>query len=349
VQILELLLSGAVSVAGGPDPLIADWFDRAARSGVRVPHRLITAVLDRATANQDLRDAATAVIGERGRWLARHNPQWSWTDVPDDAWEVGTREQRLACLRRLRANDPEAAIALIETTWSKESADVRQQILATLGGSGLVPTDEPFLEAALGDRAASVRRMAEEMIDSFPASARESQRAMELGRLVRIEGRRRKNLVVDDPDAALPLVARVPLGFWSDHLDLQPGEVVVLARDHGRLVDELIRAAVRQRDPVWADALIRSSKPSPGQAIALVGVVPQASAGLVRELRSLGQKVPVLLGQSAAVLATVLDPAVVPDLEAWVVGLADDDSTRRKVRQLIQALTLRASIAKELP
>jgi hypothetical protein len=39
----------------------------------------------------------------------------------------------------------------------------------------------------------------------------------------------------------------------------------------------------------------------------------------------------------------------VPDLEAWVVGLADDDSTRRKVRQLIQALTLRASIAKELP
>jgi uncharacterized protein DUF5691 len=349
VQILELLLSGAVSVAGGPDPLIADWFEHAARNGVRVPHRLITVVLDRATTNHDLRDGATTVVGERGRWLAHYNPQWSWTEVPDDAWEVCTREQRLVCLRRLRAADPRAAIALVETTWASEPADMRQQILTELARGGLVATDQAFLEAALDDRAASVRKVAEAMVDSLPSSSRASERAAELGRLVHIEGRVRKKLVIDDADAMLQLVAGVRLGFWSDHLGVEPLEVVALAREHGKLIDELIRAAVHRRDPIWADALIRNGKPNPGQAVALVGVVPEASAWLIRELRNLGKKAPIPLGQSTAVLARILDPAVVPDLEAWVAALGDDDGTRRKVRQLIQALTLRASIAKELP
>ncbi len=349
VQILELLLSGAVSVAGGPDPLIADWLDRAARNRVRVPHRLIPAVLERATTNNPLRDAATIVVGARGQWLARQNPQWSWIDVAEDAWEVGTKQQRLAHLRRVRAADQQAAIALIETTWSTEAADVRQQILTTLAEGGLVATDEAFLDAALADRAASVRKVAEAMLHSLPTSSREAERAEQLAARVRIEGLVRKKLLVDDLSTVLERVDTVPLAWWSTHLNAAPIDVVSLARDHGKLVDALIRAVLRQRDAAWADALLRAGAPNVAQAIALVGLVPTASARLVAQLRGMGDKLPAVLNQSAAELATVLDPSVVPELEAWVTALGHDDNARRKVRQLIQALTLRASIAKELP
>jgi hypothetical protein len=349
VQLLDLLLAGSISLTAGPDALIAEWLDRAVRNRVRVPHHLIIAILERATTNPAMRDAAMVAVGERGRWVARHNPQWSWLHGADDAWEVGMREQRLALLRRVRAGDKQAALTLIETTWSTEAADMRVQILGVLAEDGLVASDEAFIEAAVADRAASVRKAADLMLDTLPTSARAAQRADELGRLVRVEGRVRKKLVVDDASAVMKLVSTVPLAWWTAHLDTTPDEVVGYARDHGKLADELINAALRQRDATWAAALLRHGKPNVNQAVALVGLVPSASSALVRNLRGLGDKLPAALNQSGTALAASLDPAVVPELEAWVAALADDDNTRRKVRQLIQALTVRASIAKELP
>lgn len=84
VRILELLLSGAVSVPGGPDALVGEWLERCAASGRRVPHRLITALLARATHAGSQRRAARATIGERGRWLAGQNRAWAWAVAAGD-------------------------------------------------------------------------------------------------------------------------------------------------------------------------------------------------------------------------------------------------------------------------
>jgi hypothetical protein len=71
------------------------------------------------------------------------------------------------------------------------------------------------------------------------------------------------------------------------------------------------------------------------------------SRTVISRLRAGGDKVVPLL-QSIPTLAVSLDPSVAPDLEAWIGDLADADTVRRQVRQLAHALTLRASIAKEL-
>jgi hypothetical protein len=95
--------------------------------------------------------------------------------------------------------------------------------------------------------------------------------------------------------------------------------------------------------------LLRAGEPDVAQTIALVGLVPSESGRLLRRLQGLGDKLPPVLTQSAASLATALDPSVAPELEAWVGALADHDAARRKVREVIQALTLRATIEQEMP
>jgi hypothetical protein len=139
------------------------------------------------------------------------------------------------------------------------------------------------------------------------------------------------------------------LTWWTTHLGVAPAEVVALAHDDGALVAALVQAALRQRDAVWAEALLRAGEPDVAQTIALVGLVPSESGRLLRRLQGLGDKLPPVLTQWAASLGTALDPSVAPELEAWVGALADNDAARRKVREVIQALTLRATIEQEMP
>ena len=288
VQVLELLLDGHVTVAGGNAALVGHWLAACAASGHRPPETLLVPLLLLGTATVDLRSTVAAVVGPRGAWLAGHNPAWSWTapvapladggNDLDARFAIAGRAERAAVLDALRGSDPGRARALVASTWSSESAADRVALLEMLG-AGLGDDDEPFLEDALDDRAASVRAAAARLLGRLPHSRRSARMAARARPLVRMEGRLRRRLAVDlpdEPDAAarrdgvddraepgygrrawwlVQLVAGTPLAAWEEHLGTEPPEIVRLAAAETELLDGLARAVVAQGDRRWALAL----------------------------------------------------------------------------------------------
>jgi hypothetical protein len=119
--------------------------------------------------------AVTALVGERGRWLAGLDPAWtgylpprprdpSHRPVDTADWQSGAWEPRAAYLAALRRVDPAAGRVLVETGWPTESADDRAELLAALE-EGLDVGDVPFLETALRDRRAAVSAPAARLLD----------------------------------------------------------------------------------------------------------------------------------------------------------------------------------------
>jgi hypothetical protein len=293
VQLLELLLGGAAGLgrAGGPGAtgastaLAVEWLDRVAATGRIVPRRLLPALLDLATRTPDLRVGLIAAGGTTAPWLAARNPAWSWAVAASDApgaaatWRTGPGEARFAALAAVRTADPDAGRALLEETWAGEKAADRAAAVRTLR-TGLGPDDEPFLEAALDDRAASVRTAAAEILTRLSGSARAGRMADRLRPLVAVSGRLRRSLAVelpDEPDAAArrdgigdtgrppatgrrawwltQIVAGTPLAFWTDGLGLSPGATADLVQGHPEVLAGLTAAVVTQADPTWAAAL----------------------------------------------------------------------------------------------
>ncbi|MFE7774197.1 DUF5691 domain-containing protein [Streptomyces sp. NPDC057445] len=210
--------------------------------------------------------------------------------APEDAeavrqlWEEGLFAERVSLLASVRAHDPAAALALLSATWSTERAEDRLMFLDSLR-TGLSDADEPFLEQALSDRSRNVRATAAELLSALPRSALAARMAARAATCVgpdRTDGA--AGIVVEAPhecdadmqrDGVVPtppsargqrswwlgqLVESAPLSIWPERLGGRTAEEIValpVADDWG---DELhaawCRAAVRQRDPEWARALL---------------------------------------------------------------------------------------------
>lgn len=313
---LAQLLAGRTAAGSGggrrgaaPDltELLPQWLAAAARHGYRAPSALVPALLDAARARTDLRPQALALAGARGLWLARLNPEWRFAlrgaaggggELPDPAdgeavarlWDEGLFAERVALLGAVRAHEPAAAPRLLATTWAAERAEDRLMFLDSLR-SGLSDTDEPFLEAALGDRSRNVRATAAELLSALPASAlagRMAERALACvgpGAVVppaECDAGMLRDGVVKRPPAGRgerawwlgQLVEAAPLSCWRDRFGgLAPAEIVALPVAEG-WAEEIhaawCRAAVRQRDPVWSKALLgpASAPPAAGPGTA---------------------------------------------------------------------------------
>ncbi|MFI5543189.1 DUF5691 domain-containing protein [Streptomyces sp. NPDC051815] len=314
---LAQLLAGRTGAGSGggrrgsaPDltELLPQWLAAAARHGYRAPAALVPALLDAARARTDLRPQALALAGTRGLWLARLNPDWRFAlrggagggelpDVTDPAaverlWQEGLFAERVALLGAVRAHEAAAAPRLLATTWASERAEDRLMFLDSLR-SGLSEGDEPFLEAALGDRSRNVRATAAELLSALPRSALAGRMAEWALACVGPEG----VTPPDDCDAGMlrdgvvkrppagrgerawwlgQLVEAAPLSCWRERFGgLGPAEIVALpvAAADG-WTEELhaawCRAAVRQRDAQWSRALLgpASAPPAAGPGTA---------------------------------------------------------------------------------
>jgi hypothetical protein len=317
-QILELVLGGHVTVVGGPVPIAAFWLERCAATGHRPPARLLPTLLDLATRDPGLRDVTIEAGGPLLAWLGDRNPRWDWagtsakaTDVGDIRrfWETGDQPARLALLRRLRATAPSEARELVGETWAGEKSDDRAKIVQTFA-SGLGPEDEPFLEAALDDRAKSVRAAAAVLLAALPSSHLAARMADRLRPLVPTSGRFRKKLEValpGEPDAVarrdgivddgaagrtgqrawwlIQMVAAAPLALWERELGLPPADLLRLS-SQPELRHGWSQAAIRQRDVAWAWKLLHAR--NDGSNAALLSVLPpdRAQAALADLLRT---------------------------------------------------------------
>lgn len=228
-------------------------------------------------------------------------------------WEEGLFAERVALLGAVRAQDPAAARALLATTWSTERAEDRLMFLDSLR-TGLSADDETFLEQALSDRSRNVRSTAAELLSALPDSAlarRMAARATSCVNPDRTGGE--EAIAVEAPhecDAAMQrdgvapvppsgrgerswwlgqLVEATPLAVWRERFGGRAAqEVVALPVADGwgaELHAAWCRAAVRQRDPEWARALLGtpSTPPASGPGTAslaerskLLAILPAA-------------------------------------------------------------------------
>ncbi|MFE7593904.1 DUF5691 domain-containing protein [Kitasatospora sp. NPDC057512] len=323
---LAVLLSGRTGGGAGTggtlanlSELLPQWLATARASGLRPPAALIPGLLDAARARSELRADAVALAGPPGRWLAEQNPDWRFvlrTTAPelprqptdDRLWHEGLFAERVTHLTQLRRRDPAAGLDLLRGTWSTERAEDRLLFLDALQ-DGLSPADEPFLEAALGDRSKNVRATAAELLSTLPGSALAVRMAERARAAVRLADTG-THLLVTPPtecdaqmqrDGIAPksptgrgerawwfgeLVAAAPLSLWPESTGLTPGQLLALRV--GDSIDETssswaddlreawARAAIRQQDADWARALLG---PAP---------VPSGRGARTRALRTTG-------------------------------------------------------------
>ncbi|MFF9895676.1 DUF5691 domain-containing protein [Streptomyces longispororuber] len=306
---LATLLADHPTAGGGrrgtaPDlmELLPQWLALANERGFAAPPELLPALLTAARGRTDLRPQVLAFAGPRALWLARLNADWKFAlraapttaSAPDQRdepeterrWQEGLFAERVALLTSLRGQDPDAARALLVSTWTTERAEDRLMFLDSLR-TGLGPADEPFLEQALGDRSRNVRSTAAELLSALPDSALAARMAARASSCVALDRTASTpTLTVEAPhecdagmerDGVVPkppagrgqrswwlgqLVEAAPLAVWPGRLGGRtPAAIVALpvADDwRGELHAAWCRAAVRQRDADWSRALLGS-------------------------------------------------------------------------------------------
>ncbi|WP_251071235.1 DUF5691 domain-containing protein [Streptomyces sp. ISL-43] len=307
--------SGGRRRGAAPDltELLPQWLAAAGHHGYRAPASLVPALLDAARARSDLRQQALALAGARGLWLARLNPDWRFAlrggsgaagELPDAAdaagverlWQEGLFAERVAVLGLVRAHEAAAAPRLLATTWATERDEDRLMFLDSLR-AGLSAGDEPFLEAALDDRSRNVRATAAELLSSLPTSALAGRMAERALACVGPEGvtppaefdaGMLRDGVVERPPAGrgerawwlAQLVESAPLSCWRERFGgLVPAQIVALpmAEDWAEeLHAAWCRAAVRQRDPAWSQALLGSASEPPAAGPATASLAERA-------------------------------------------------------------------------
>lgn len=282
VQLLELVLTQSPAGSALRPALLQDWCHCAAAAGQRLPHHLLPTLFQLTT----VADSATilavqGVLDERGRWLAGQFPQRSKfrTDEPGTeldlaSWPTIPTTQRATLLQEWRQRDPGAARELLASTWSSEPARDRAALLAALTES-LSMADEDFLEAALDDRASSVRQQACALLDRLPQSRRAARMADRLTPLISRSGMLRKNIQLEppaEPDEAaqrdgistpstgsrtdqwlIQIITAAPLSVW----DSVGGPDGLRGISDGAVVSGLIAAARLQRNQPWARVLMK--------------------------------------------------------------------------------------------
>lgn len=171
--------------------LLATALGMVAECGWRLPAPLLMRVLNETAYRHEDRDAVLAVVDERAAAVLRDHPVWGKRVEPlvfphsnspnggprsssgdtgaDSVWRLGTTTQRLVYFRRLRAQDPIAARALLVAGWDREKAEARRGIVEALA-TNLSEADLPLLEMALTDRSGGVRQAAAQVLLLLPGS-----------------------------------------------------------------------------------------------------------------------------------------------------------------------------------
>ena len=170
---LTIILNGDYS------EVLLEYLDGVRNCGRRVSESYLPALLDIGRRRTDIRPLLLAAGGERLRWLAAQNDDWSYANVGqssqdqediDRAWETGSKAARLAILTVVRSKATARGRELVEKSWKQETAADRAAFVSALE-TGLSMDDEPFLEAALADRSVEVGRAAADILSRLTDSS----------------------------------------------------------------------------------------------------------------------------------------------------------------------------------
>ncbi|MCB8980247.1 MAG: hypothetical protein H6657_22780 [Ardenticatenaceae bacterium] len=287
--------------------LLPEMLDALAQTGYRVPEFLLPNLLEKGVKAATIRPSLLQILGERGRWLASQNPAWRYAAPELDTWvgllaewKTAVAGQRLALLRQLRQTEPERGRTLLEHTWKSETDQSRHHLIKILEVN-LSQADEPFLEAALDDRTHYVRQTAADVLACLPTSRLSRRMTEHAANLLRWTPGGKYVITVTFPDVYTPamkrdglftasdgdlsktrarqltqIVGRMPLDFWTEQWQQTPqtiAEAVLQSAWPRTLTNGFATAAARQKDVIWAEALITAN--GFGTAVArLVSILP---------------------------------------------------------------------------
>ncbi len=282
------------AVATQANELLIEFLRQMQAGKIVVPFDLLPDLLN--CADADVRQHLLPVIGTRGEWLSRQNPDWAWVQrgvahLGDSGeqeitrvWEEGTIRERCRVVVLLRRSEPDRARDRVAGVFSQEKPPHRVNLLEALETS-LSPADEPFLEACLGDRSLAVVQAAARLLCRLPRSALAARMRDRATAMLTAEkkGLLRKKTVLgcappekierDWERDGIPkqapsgrgqrafwaetIVAAVPPSHWQTHFHLKPAELIEA------LVDDTFAEAVLAG---WTEAAARFGTNDPGSA-----------------------------------------------------------------------------------
>ncbi|MEO6994609.1 MAG: DUF5691 domain-containing protein [Lacunisphaera sp.] len=291
--------------------LLPEWMELGVKQGSIVPPFFLRTLFHLA-GNAAERDLVRQVSGERGRWLARQNPEWSWitggapaASLDPSVWETGTTDERAGWFRRMRQSAPAEARQQLEKTWADEVPDFRTQALEMMR-IGLSMVDESFLTKALKDRRKEVRVVAQALLASLPqAGLTERMRTRAETLLTCQRSFLSKKLEVTLPAAFDPawaadaieekapagvgekafwtqqILAVVPVQYWVTKFGVDLAKLIDLANKSGDWADLLFgawyRSACLHRDPEACAALLRPILVRQKPPVAGISALPAAT------------------------------------------------------------------------
>ena len=165
VQHLLLILGGSYKDA------LPEFLETLGRIGKRLPEEVLPDVLEMGKKKPKQWNLLRKIIGTRGEWLVRQNPNWQYIILNTEAenWETATKTERLALLRHWRSVEPQQALEMLEATWKYENINDKLDFLKILKIK-LSISDEAFLEKSLDAKRKEERKLAAKLLSKIPES-----------------------------------------------------------------------------------------------------------------------------------------------------------------------------------
>ena len=193
-------------MSGGYKDALPEFLAILAEVGKRLPEEVLPEVLEMGKNKQKQWDLFRKIIGERGEWLVRQNPEWQYIilDTNIENWETGTKAERLALLRHWRTAEPLQALKMLQSSWKFENINDKLDFLKILE-INLSTADEVFLEKSLDAKRKEERKLAAKLLSKIPESQLIQRMYQRIAPLLSIQ---KKKLHIQLPDEIDELTQR---------------------------------------------------------------------------------------------------------------------------------------------
>jgi hypothetical protein len=156
---LKVLLEGIHS------DLMPEFLELVAKNQKRIDFHLLPDLLMWGVPKKDFHALIGQIVGERGKWLSKLNPDWQYiADNPSEIdWQTASFADRQILLAQIRKQNPAQAIEILQSTWLEDDHLQRASFLKILTPHVSI-TDEPFLWKASQDGRKEVRSVAFDLL-----------------------------------------------------------------------------------------------------------------------------------------------------------------------------------------
>jgi len=252
-----------------------------------LPFEFLPTLLDKCVKDEFLWQKIAPTIGHRGNWLINLNPAWQKlkVEVSQEKWEIGTKIERIAILKKLRKENPEAGLKMLLTTWTEDGLAEKAAFLKCLA-IGLSDLDEAFLETCLDFSRKEVRVNAAILLSELPNSQLQKRilahlkEAIQIGRedgiekpIIILPATKDKALIRDGINPKqkwkkggattgmlYQMVAILPLHHWEKQFGRPPAAILHFFTQSEwsiMLIEGVASAAALHGSVDWMEAILR--------------------------------------------------------------------------------------------